>query len=201
MKRILPVILAVLAGCVSEPSPRGGEDGVREPTPAEREVTENVREAVRKLVIALIDGDAMTTLSMMSVQGISDWVLERARDGSDGDFPTLVKTIDASRRVDFDHWVRSNKDVDFVQTRSIPLPESILTSKWLVETWKKYVAQEKDNQAIIAKEIEFGEIWVEGAGASVSVKLNETFAMMYSMKLEAGQWKYDYNVRSATARR
>jgi len=203
MKRILPVILAVLAGCVSVPSGRGGEEAKREPSAAEREVTQDVRSAFRKLISALIEADAMTSLSMMTVQGISDWVLERSWDTSDGDYPKYVKEIDAARKVDYEHWLKSNKDVKlgFVNRRSTVLPESILTSKWLVETWKKYIQQEKDSQGAIAREVESGEIWVDGTEASVTVRLSNTFARMYAFRLENGNWKYDYDVRPANNRR
>jgi hypothetical protein len=203
MKRILPVVLALFAGCVSVPSGRGGEEAKREPSAAEREVTQDVRSAFRTLISALIEADSLATLSMMTVQGISDWILERTWDASDGVYPKCVKELDSARKVDYEHWLKANKDVrmGFVNRRSTVLPESILTSKWLIETWKKYIEFEKDSQGAIAREVESGEIWVDGTEASVTVRLSNTFARMYSFKLENGQWKYDYDVRPANNRR
>jgi hypothetical protein len=203
MKRLMPVLLALFAGCVSVPSPGRGGEAPREDSPAERDAKVAVREAFDKLYGAWIDGDAMASLRMMSVQGISDWVLERSRDKSDTEFPKRMTALDAARKIDMEHWIRANKlvRVPFVDDRSGILPESILNSQWLVETWKRYVELEKTNQAAIAKELEVSEIYVEGTEASVFVKAGKTPVRMYSMVLENGQWKFDYDVRPSGRRK
>ena len=201
MKRMLPVILALCAGCVSVPSSRDPGATPREPSPAEREAAQAVSESFHKLRTAFLEGDALGALTIMSVQGVSDWLFERTRDG-DPEWPKSVAALDAARKVDLDHWIRSNKDVKpgFSNRRPHVLPESILTSKWLVETWKKIYAPEKDNLIALAQKMEVGEIWVDLTNASIFVKLGETPARIYSMVMENGQWKFDYRVRPATNR-
>ena len=199
MKRLIPVLFALVAGCVTVPSPIRGNDAEMPETSAEREAKTAVREAFNKLHLTWRQGDAMGALGLMSVQGISDWVLERTRDKSDPEWLKVEAKLDPARKVDFDHWVRANKPVvvPFVNDRSGPLPTTILTSTWLLETWKKYVDQEKASLAAIARELEVSEIYVEGTDASVFVKAGKTPVRMYAMVLEDGKWKYDYDVRPA----
>jgi hypothetical protein len=198
MKLLIPVLCALLAGCVTVPSAARGNSEMPESS-ADREVKAAVREAFNKLHAAWRQGDAIGALGLMSVQGVSDWVLERTRDKSDPEWTKIVAKLDAARKVDFDAWVRANKPVavPFVDERSGPLPTSILTSTWLLETWKRYVDLEKARMAAIARELEVSEIYVEGTDASVFVKAGKTPVRMYSMVLEDGQWKFDYDVRPA----
>ena len=198
MKLLIPVLLALSAGCVTVPSTVRGNTEVPESS-SDREAKAAVREAFGKLHEAWREGDAMGALGLMSVQGVSDWVLERTRDKSDPEWSKIVAKLDSARKVDFDAWVRGNKAVvvPFVDDRSAPLPTSVLTSQWLVETWKRYVDLEKSSLAAIAKGLEVSEVYVEGTDASVFVKAGKTPVRMYSMVLEDGRWKFDYDVRPA----
>jgi len=198
MKLLIPVLLALSAGCVTVPSTVRGNTEVPESS-SDREAKAAVREAFSKLHEAWREGDAMGALGLMSVQGVSDWVLERTRDKSDPEWSKIVAKLDSARKVDFDAWVRGNKSVvvPFVDDRSAPLPTSVLTSQWLVETWKRYVDLEKSSLAAIAKGLEVSEVYVEGTDASVFVKAGKTPVRMYSMVLEDGRWKFDYDVRPA----
>jgi hypothetical protein len=87
-----------------------------------------------------------------------------------------------------------------VTERSIPLPESLLGSKWLVDSWKRYIELEKDSQREFAKEIEVSEIYVEGSAASVFVKAGRSPALMFAMVQEHGQWKFDYDIKPSGKR-
>jgi hypothetical protein len=195
---MIPVLCALAAGCVTVPSAARGNSELPESS-EDREAKAAVREAFNQLHAAWRQGDAMGALGLMSVQGVSDWVLERTRDKSDPEWPKIVAKLDAARKVDFEAWVRGNKPVlvPFVDDRSAPLPTSVLASQWLVETWKRYVELEKASLAAIAKSLEVSEVYVEGTDASVFVKAGKTPVRMYSMVLEDGRWKFDYDVRPA----
>lgn len=199
MKRLIPILFVLAAGCVSVPRPGRPNEGPREDTPAELEAKGAVRDAFERIRNAWIEGDALTALKMTTVQRISDWVLERTRDAGDPEFPKRVMALDAPRRIDLDLWKRENKrvQVPFVNDRPTILPEGILTSNWLVETWKHFFELEKVNLQR-ARELEVSEVYVEGTGASILVKVGKTPAGMYSMLLEYGTWKHDYVTRPAT---
>lgn len=200
MKRSLPVLLALAAGCVSVPAPHRGESGVRPDSPAERAEREVARDSFLKLHRAWIDGDAVTAYGLMSVQGMSDWVLERTRDTGDGDWPKRASAVDGPRKVDLDAWIRANRGVvvPFRDERSLILPESILNSQWLKDTWVHYFGAEKENLRAIARSMEVADVYVEGGGMSVLVRLNKTASHIYSMTQENGIWKFEYVVRPAT---
>jgi hypothetical protein len=200
MKKLLPVLLALAAGCVTVPASRGtGAEEKRTETSAERESRELAQEYFMKMHKAWLDGDAMTSLGMISVQGISDWLLTRTRDKSDPDWKNQVAKLDAARTVDFDAWARHNKRVQIPisDVRAEILPQSILGSTWLVETWKHYFEAEKENLRQIAASLTVQDVYVEGPGMSVLVRVNKTPTHIYSMVLEGERWKFDYVVRPA----
>lgn len=201
MKRLMPVLLALAAGCVSVPAPMRGPSDIVPETAAERDQREVAHEAFMKLHRAWLDGDSKAALHMMSVQGISDWLLTRTRDTGDPDWPKRLKRLDAARKVEFDAWVKFNKRVQIPisNTRSEVLPESILYSDWLVETWNHYFEAEKANLKNIAASMQVSEddVYVEGTGMSVLVRLNRTPTHIYSMVQEGEGWRFDYAVRPA----
>jgi hypothetical protein len=199
MKRLIPILLVLAAGCVSVPRAGRPSEAPREDSPAERDAKETVRDAFERLRAAWIEGDALTALKMMSFQRISSWVLERTRDASDPEFPKRLAALDSARKIDLDHWKRENRRirVPIVNDRPSPLPEGILTSTWLVETWAHYFALDKDNLQK-ARDLELSEVYVEGTGASILVKVGKTPAGMYSMVLEHGIWKHDHFTPTAT---
>jgi hypothetical protein len=203
MKTLLPVLLALAAGCVTVPASRGtGSEEKRMESSAERDQRELAQEYFMKMHKAWLDGDALTSLYMMSVQGISDWLLTRTRDKSDPDWAKQVAKLDAARKVDFDAWARYNKAVQIPisDKRSEILPVSILNSTWLRDTWAHYFAAEKENLHQIAASLTVRDedVYVEGPGMSVLVRVNKTPTHIYSMVLENGQWKFDYVVRPAS---
>jgi hypothetical protein len=203
MKRLVILgLAAAISGCVSVPRPGRNSDAPKEDTPAERDAKEAVREAFDRLHAAWLEGEPIKSLGLMSVQGVSDWVLERTRDKSDAEWTKRVAALDAARKVELEHWIRTNKNVrvPFVTERSIPLPESLLGSKWLVDSWKRYIELEKDSQREFAKEIEVSEIYVEGSAASVFVKAGRSPALMFAMVQEHGQWKFDYDIKPSGKR-
>jgi hypothetical protein len=201
MKRLMPVVLALAAGCVAVPAPKRGPSDIVPETAAERDQREVAHEAFLKLHRAWLDGDAAASLSMMSVQGISDWLLTRTRDTGDPAWPKQLARLDAPSRVEFDAWVRFNKRVQIpiANTRPEVLPESILNSKWLRETWNHYFEAEKANLKHIAASMQVSEedVYVEGTGMSVLVRLNRTPTHIYSMVQEGEGWRFDYAVRPA----
>lgn len=200
MKPLIPVLVLAIAGCVTTPRPGRGDETRREDTKGERDAKATVREAFDQLHNSWLEGDAIAALGLMSVQGISDWVLERTRDKSDGEWTKRVGALDATRKIDLEAWVKYNRGVavPFTQSRSVQLPESILLSQWLVETWKRYFELEKDGLSANARELEVAEVYVEGTTASVFVLAGKSPAMMYAMVQDRGQWKFDYDVRPAT---
>lgn len=200
MKKLLPVLLALAAGCVTVPSSRGGAEEMRPDSPAEKAQREVAEESFLRLHRAWLDGDAATALAMMSVQGVSDWMLTRTRDPRDQDWAKLVSKLDAARKVDFDAWVRFNKRViiPIANQRPETLPESVLLSKWLQETWAHYFKAEKENLHAIAASMEVADVYVEGPGMSVLVRVNKTPTLIYSMVIENGTWKFDYTTRPAS---
>jgi hypothetical protein len=200
MKPLILVLVLAAAGCVSVPRQGRGDERPREDTSADRDAKATVRESFDQLHNAWLEGDAMASLGTMSVQGISDWVLERSRDKSDTDWPKRVAALDAVRKIDLEQWIRANKGIviPFVRERSVPLTETLLVSQWLVDTWKHYFEIEKEAMSINARELEVSEVYVEGTTASVFVKSGKSPAMMYAMVQEGGHWKFDYDVRPAT---
>jgi hypothetical protein len=203
MKRlIILAVVAAVTGCVSVPRPGRNSDAPKEDTPADRDAKDAVRQAFDRLHAAWLEGEPIASLGLMSIQGVSDWVLERTRDKSDAEWTKRVATLDAARKVELEHWMRINKNVKvpFVTERSIVLPDSLLGSKWLVDCWKRYIELEKDAQREFAKEIEVSEIYVEGSSASVFVKAGRSPAMMFAMVQEGGKWKYDYDIKPAGRR-
>ena len=201
MKRLMPVLLALAAGCVSVPSSRGGGEEMRVETSEEKDQRMTAHEAFMKLHQAWTDGNAEAAYTLMSVQGISDWLLARTRDTSDPDWSKIVAKMDASNRVLFDHWVRYNKRVQIpiANVRPDPLPEAVVNSSWLRDTWKHYFNAEKANLQRIAATMQIREedVYVEGPGMSVMVRVNRTPSHIYSMIQEDGVWKFDYTVRPA----
>lgn len=203
MMKLLPVLLALAAGCVTVPASRGtGAEEKRTETSAERDSRELAQEYFMRMHKAWLDGDAVASLHMMSVQGISDWLLTRTRDKGDPDWAKQVAKLDAARKVDFDAWIRFNKRVQIPisDVRSEVLPQSILTSTWLVSTWKHYFEAEKENLRQIASSLTVRDedVYVEGPGMSVLVRVNKTPTHIYSMVLEGERWKFDYVVRPAS---
>jgi hypothetical protein len=150
---------------------------------------------------AWTEGDAASAFALMSVQGISDWTLARTRDTADPDWSKEVAKLDDSTKVVFDAWVRFNKRVQIPigNVRPDPLPEAILASGWLRDTWKHYFDAEKANLQRIAStmQIRQEDVYVEGPGMSVLVRVNRTPTHIYSMVQEDGVWKFDYAVRPA----
>lgn len=201
MKRLMPVLLALAAGCVSVPSSRGGEMAAPVETSAEKDQRLTAHEYFMKLHRAWLNGDAAGALGMMSVQGISDWMLARTRDKGDASWAAQAAKLDAARKVDFDAWVRFNKNVriPIANQRSEILPESILNSKWLRDTWAFYFEAEKENLRQIASSITVRDedVYVEGMGMSVLVRVNKTPTHIYSMVHEGEAWRFDYVVRPA----
>jgi len=200
MKKLLPVLLALAAGCVSVPSSRGGGAEMRPDSPAEKAQREVAEESFLRLHRAWLDGDTSAAFNLMSSQGITDWLLTRTRDPRDPDWAKLVTKLDAARKVDLDAWIRFNKrvEVPIADRRPESLPESILNSKWLRETWNHYFEAEKSNLRAIAASMEVADVYVEGPGMSVLVRVNKTPTLIYSMVIENGTWKFDYTTRPAS---
>jgi hypothetical protein len=206
-KSLLPVVLALVAGCVSVPTTRNGSNTDDRPvdTPAERSQRMAAHDAFRTLQRAWIEGDAQKVLELMSVQQISDWFLARTRDKGDADWSVRLAKLDAPRKVEFDAWVRRNKSIQIPigNARSEILPESILRAAWLRETWAHYFEPEKASLQQNAKkmQVQDEDVYVEGTGMSVLVRLNNTPTLLYSMVQEGESWKFDYVVRPAAKTR
>ena len=207
MKKLLPVVLALCAGCVTVPTTRNGSNTDERPvdTPAERSQRIAAHDAFRTLQRAWIDGDSQKVLELMSVQQISDWFLARTRDTGDPEWPTRLSKLDAPRKVEFDAWVRRNKSVQIPigNARSEILPETILRAPWLRETWTHYFEPEKAalRQNAQRMQVQDEDVYVEGTGMSVLVRLNNTPTLLYSMVQEGESWKFDYVVRPAAKTR
>jgi len=201
MKRLMPVLLAAALGCVSVPSSRGGGEEMRVETSEERVQRVTAHEAFMNLHRAWADGDGAAAFGMISVQGISDWLLARTRDAGDPDWSKQVAKLDAANRVLFDAWIKYNKriQIPISQARPDPLPENLLNSKWLRETFLYYFEAEKANLKRIAStmQVRGEDVYVEGPGMSVLVRVNRTPSHIYSMVQEDGTWKFDYTVRPA----
>jgi hypothetical protein len=194
-----PILLALVAGCITVPrTGRPGEE-THHDTPAEKDQRDAARAAFLRLQRTWIDGDAMGALRMMSVQGMSDWFLERTRDKDDPDWSNRVAALDSARKLDLQVWIRENKRVavPYTDRRAVILPESLLTSQWLLDTWNHYFNLEKDNLRQVGGSMEVAEAYPDGTEVSILVKQNKSPALMYSMVLESGDWKYAYVVRPA----
>ena len=202
MMRFVPVLLALAAGCVTVPSPmRGNGSDIETETAEERASRYEAHEAFMKLHSAWRDGDAAAAYALMSVQGMSDWMLTRTRDTGDADWTKLHAKMDAPLKVEFDAWVKNNKRVQIPigNTRAEALPQSVLGSKWLFETWKHYFDLEKANlrQVALSMTVRSEEVAVEGTGMSVLVRINRAPTHIYTMVSEGGGWRFDYTVRPA----
>ena len=208
MKRLIPVLCALAAaGCVTVPTPmRGNNAATDKPseTPAEREQREIAYDSFKRMHQAWIDGDAAVSLSLMSVRYVSDWMLMRTRDKSDPDWSKVLEKLDKPSRVEFDLWVRDNKNVKIPisNSRATPLPETILASAWLRETWKHYFDLEKANLKLIAEAMNVGvdDVGVDGTGCSVMVRIRRAPTHIYQMVIEGDAWKLDYTVKAAEKR-
>jgi len=199
MKRLLPILLALAAGCVTVPRPGRPNNSPTTDTPAEADQRKGAREAFIRLQRTWIDGDALGALKMMSVQGVSDWLLERTRDKEDPEWQKRSAALDAVRTTDLNYWIKENKrvPVPYTDRRSVQLPESILTSQWLLDTWAHYFNLEKESLRLVGGSMEVAEAYPDGVEVSILVKQNKSPALMYSMVLEGGDWKYAYVVRPA----
>ncbi|HEU4339129.1 MAG TPA: hypothetical protein VFS19_03595 [Planctomycetota bacterium] len=207
MKRLIPVLCALAAaGCITETRPVRGNAAMEKPTEtsAEREQREIAYLSFKRMHQAWIDGDAVASLSLMSVRYVSDWMLYRTRDTSDPDWPKMLAKLDKVTRVEFDLWVRDNKNVKIPisNSRAAPLPETVLISVWLRDTWKHYFDLEKANLKLIAEAINVGvdDCGVDGTGCSIQVRIRKAPTHIYQMVIEGDAWKLDYVVK-ATERR
>lgn len=206
MKRLIPVLCALAAAaCVSVPSAgRGPSTDKPTETPAEREQREVAYLSFKRMHQAWIDGDAVASLSLMSVRYVSDWMLARTRDTGDPDWPKVLGKLDKVNRVDFDLWVRDNKNVKIPisNSRAAPLPETVLVSAWLRDAWKHYFDLEKANLKLIAEamNVEIDDAGVDGTGCSVMVRIRKAPTHIYQMVIEGDAWKLDYVVKAAEKR-
>ena len=203
MKKFLPVLLTLALGCVTVPSPvRGNAADLMNETNEERASRYLAYDSFMKLHGAWRDGEAVAAYNSISVQEISDWLLTRTRDTGDADWATLAAKLPAPAKVEFDAWVKYNRRVQIPisNARAEILPQTILNSTWLGETCKHYFDLEKANlrQIALQMKVSSDDVYVEGTGMSVLVRVNRTPTHIYTMVAEGDGWKFDYTVRPAT---
>ncbi|MBI4565111.1 MAG: hypothetical protein HY716_10510 [Planctomycetes bacterium] len=196
MKNAIPILVLLLAGCVRERR-AFPMDEPRPETPEERAAKRVARESFDQFRRALMERDAVAVLRRMSLQMCSDWFFHRMSDKADPRMAGHVVKLDAPTRIDLDVWFKKQKDVqlDFGNRRPDLLPASVLYSPWFVGVWTSFFKDEAEDQRRLAAEMNVSDVYVDGPGATVMVKMAGTTTMMYSMTVENGEWKVDWVVR------
>lgn len=199
MKRVLTAVLAACtAGCVTSPAP--GEPGPRPPTPEEQQAQDAAKsyfEAWRQAVIAR---DPVGVLRRMSSQMVADWLYRRMADPTDSQWAAFRGRLPAGAGVELDYWYGRNKHLksDFSNGKPDRLPQEVLQSTWLVETWDHYYRVEAADQAMWAKAMQVSEVYVDGPAVTLLVRISGAPAWMAEMVVEGAEWKLNHVMKRAT---
>ena len=199
MKILALAAVVGLAGCVTTQGPDTGPRGIEQP-PENPAAKASARVAFESFRSALMARDGTAALGMMSVQMVSNWVFTRMVDKGDERFPKLVEQLESGARTDLEYWYRRNRNVppDFGSARPEVLPETVLRSRWLADAWNVYYREDAEQQKLFAQAMEIAEVYTDGDGATVLVKISGAPSKMYGLVIENASWKLDHYVNNPT---
>jgi hypothetical protein len=168
---------AVLAGCEDLPPERTPE-------------AQQVEDAFRDWLDALIDGDAATAFRMLTDGNKSQWLFDLLKAEDRAAHAWRLKLEDKVR-TDVDLWYNYFKDRK--ADRVNPLPTPLLDSPGVFAVWKETFDSQRENIRLEMSRVKVTSVYADGGGATVTVLNAINKSEMYQMIIERGGWRIDHH--------